>query len=206
MGIIEEANALPIEGLRAECLHPFPNSCTFNDPRNGVSYTVTLESYSSLSPADLKACFSLIQETSADMYRNSSTGWSPAKKRKEMALPDMRYLIVKRRQSNTSQSDGDKAIGSIQESCSTTPDRRKDQSAEPSNVGAFLSFMLTYEDGHEVVYCYELHVSIALRCCGLGKKLIGMMEDIGRRIGVEKAMLTVFLENDGAVKFYHRSG
>lgn len=73
-------------------------------------------------------------------------------------------------------------------------------------VEGFLSFMLTYEDGHEVVYCYEIHLKPVLRGNGVGKQLIGMMEEVGRKAGVAKAMLTVFVENGGALRFYEKLG
>lgn len=94
-----------------------------------------------------------------------------------MRLPDLRYLVVK--------------------SGAATP---------ADEVEAFLSFMMTYENGHEVIYSYEIHLSEHLRGCGLGKHLMGIMEAVGRKVGVEKAMLTVFLENEGGLKFYERLG
>lgn len=73
-------------------------------------------------------------------------------------------------------------------------------------VEGFLSFMLTYEDGYEVVYCYEIHLKPLLRGNGVGKQLIGMMEEAGKKAGVAKAMLTVFVENTGALDFYTKLG
>ena len=65
-----------------------------------------------------------------------------------------------------------------------------------------MSFMLTIEDGVEVIYCYEIHLDECVRGQGLGKKLMGMLEEAGRRAGVAKAMLTVFRRNVDAVGFY----
>ncbi|KAL9123122.1 MAG: hypothetical protein Q9187_000311 [Circinaria calcarea] len=101
-------------------------------------------------------------------------GWSPSKKRKEMRLPDLRYLLVK------SESD--------------------------SPPEAFLSFMLTYEDGHEVIYCYEIHLSPHLQRSGLGKRLMQIVEGMGRVAELEKAMLTVFTGNQDALGFYGKLG
>ncbi|MCJ1322340.1 hypothetical protein MMC15_007688 [Xylographa vitiligo] len=70
----------------------------------------------------------------------------------------------------------------------------------------FLSFMLTYEDGEEVIYVYEVHFAEALRKRGLGRLLMGLVEEVGRKVGVEKAMLTVFVANRGARSFYERLG
>ena len=69
-----------------------------------------------------------------------------------------------------------------------------------------MSFMLTYEDDHEVIYCYEIHLAPSLRRCGLGRHLMGIMEDVGRAVRVEKLMLTVFVANTGGMDFYHRLG
>ncbi|MCJ1419673.1 hypothetical protein MMC32_006029 [Xylographa parallela] len=70
----------------------------------------------------------------------------------------------------------------------------------------FLSFMLTYEDGKEVIYVYEVHFAETLRKGGLGKLLMGLAEVVGRKVAVEKAMLTVFVANEGARTFYERLG
>lgn len=110
----------------------------------------------------------------------SSIGWNPAAKRREMRLPDLRYLLLK------------------------TEDPR--EKGKEGLVQGFASFMLTYEDGREVVYLYEIHLSSRLRGRGLGRKLVGVVEEVGRRAGVEKAMLTVFVVNEGARGFYEGLG
>lgn len=69
-------------------------------------------------------------------------------------------------------------------------------------VHGFCSFMLTYEDGFAVVYIYEIHLAEPLLGIGLGKHLIGIVEAIGRSVGVDKSMLTVFRSNEKAVKVY----
>ncbi len=128
-----------------------------------------------LTMNSLEQCLRLIEATSADDYRNSEIKWSLSKKRKEMHLPDMRYVIL--------YGDSDK----------------------PTLAG-FVSFMITYEDGHEVVYCYEIHLTEKWQRRGLGKKLMTVVEEVGRRVGVEKSMLTVFKSNEQAVKMYQSLG
>ena len=73
-------------------------------------------------------------------------------------------------------------------------------------IGGFLSFMVTYEDGVEVLYCYELHMAPVLQRMGLGKQLIGLYEEIGRNVGLGKGMLTVFKSNQTALRFYGKLG
>lgn len=113
-------------------------------------------------------------------YTASTTGWSPQKKKKEMKLPEMKYLLLR---------GGDGGDG-----------------GQKQGVLGFLSFMVTYEDGKEVLYCYEIHLDSTARGCGLGKELMGRFEDIGRHIGLEKAMLTVFRSNEKALGFYGKLG
>lgn len=85
----------------------------------------------------LEMCLQLIESTSGEDYRNSEIKWSRSKKRKEMLLPDMRYVIL--------------LVGSIHSS---------NEEAKPTLAG-FVSFMITYEDGQEVIYCYEIHLAEA---------------------------------------------
>lgn len=146
-----------------------------------MNYTLDLYSAASIPTADFEACFALIEFTSSGAYKGSSVGWAEGKKRKEMKLPDMRYLIVRNMDTKWTEDDSGKR-----------------------NVLGFLSFMVTYEDGKEVAYCYEIHLQPTAQGLGLGRKLMLTMEDIGRRIGLEKAMLTVFKSNTRALDFYQR--
>lgn len=140
----------------------------------------------SIPPADFEACFALIELTSSRAYDASSAGWCPNKKRKEMKLPDMRYLIAHRGSRNAAPETSAEAQGEM--------------------ILGFLSFMVTYEDGKEVIYCYEIHLSPSAQGLGLGGLLMRTLEDIGGRVGLEKAMLTVFKSNSKALRFYERLG
>ncbi|KAL8846962.1 MAG: hypothetical protein Q9221_007975 [Calogaya cf. arnoldii] len=170
--IIEDANGLPLANYRARLLPARLDPIPPNAQAQG-SYSISFESSSTIPAVDFEACFDLIASSSADAYAASSIGWSPVKKRKEMKLPDLRYLLLR---NTTAQIQG------------------------------FLSFMLTYEDGYEVVYCYELHLAPVVQRQGLGKHLMGLMETVGSKAEVAKSMLTVFVKNDAALKFYERLG
>lgn len=143
-------------------------------------YLIRLNTASNIRPEDLEACFKLVERTSSLDYKTSSVGWSAAKKRQEMADPDVKYLLL-------TTSDG----------VSFTPAYR---------VHGFLSFMLTREDELPVIYCYEVHLWPSLRGRGIGRKLMGLMEDIGKQAGVQGSMLTVFTKNETAKKMYERMG
>jgi len=127
----------------------------------------------------LGQCLWLIESTSGQDYRNSESKWSASRKRKEMRFPDMRYVILVE----------DQGVGQ----------------AEP-RVAGFVSFMITYEDGREVVYCYEIHLAEPYQGKGLGKRLMRVVEEVGRKVGVEKSMLTVFSANRRAIKMYEGLG
>ncbi len=83
----------------------------------------------------MDACFSLIESSSGDDYRNSSAGWHPEAKRKEMRSPGLRYVLVAR--------DGG--------------------GGRDAAVDGFTSLMPTFENGEPVVYCYEIHLSAGLQ-------------------------------------------
>ena len=70
----------------------------------------------------------------------------------------------------------------------------------------FISFMVTYEDGYEVLYIYEIHLDPEYQGKGLGKGLMLIAERTARNIGLEKVMLTVFRSNTRAIGFYERLG
>lgn len=132
------------------------------------------EDASTISKPVLESCLDLIEHTSAHDYRNSEAGWSRIKKRKEMKLPDMKYIIFK---------------------------------DEPSQeVAGFVSFMVTYEDGFQVIYVYEIHLAAEWQAQGLGKSLIMAVEAIGKIVALDKIMLTVFKANHRAVEWYLKLG
>jgi N-alpha-acetyltransferase 40 len=118
-------------------------------------------------------CLELVELTSRAHYEASEIKWSSTKKRKEMELPDMKYLIATDRE------------GSVQ---------------------GFVSFMVTYEDGYEVVYIYEIHFAPNWQGKGMGKRLMAVVEDIAHNVGVAKVMLTVFRANDRAISWYFTLG
>jgi ribosomal protein S18 acetylase RimI-like enzyme len=145
-----------------------------------VTLIGTCDSLTAENEGLLEQCLQLIKSTSAEDYRNSEMKWSVYKKRKEMHLPDMRYLIL--------------------------VENNADPSVMEPKVAGFVSFMITYEDGKQVVYCYEIHLNSPWQGKGIGKKLMAIVERIGRRVGMEKSMLTVFKTNARAVKMYESIG
>ncbi|KAJ5498133.1 Acyl-CoA N-acyltransferase [Penicillium expansum] len=175
---------------------------------------VDVYSAATISAADLEACLELIEQTSSEAYMASPAGWSRTKKRKEMKLPDMKYLILRDTPDSSDsngQVPGEKQIDIADKNAPSPSSKESDESISSSgaaslNVLGFLSFMVTYEDGKEVVYCYEIHLSPKARGRGVGNLLMSQMEGIGRAVGLEKSMLTVFKSNEIARRFYDRLG
>ncbi|KAF3387601.1 hypothetical protein F1880_000835 [Penicillium rolfsii] len=207
--LVERTNKLTIEEFTSCFVSPLITA-NQKDTENNILDKKTslpaeppqLDVYSAatISHADLEACLDLVEFTSGADYASSAVGWSRPKKRKEMKLPDMKYLILRgdaRHVSNASQRDD--PAESDKPSSSSGP-------GDQANVLGFLSFMVTYEDGKEVVYCYEIHLSPRARGRGLGVLLMTQMEEIGRLIGLKKAMLTVFKCNTTARRFYEKAG
>ncbi|KAL3487529.1 GNAT family acetyltransferase Nat4 [Aspergillus germanicus] len=149
---------------------------------SAYKYTLDIYTAATIPTTDLNACFKLIELTSSAAYKSSSAGWSPKEKREEMKLPDMKYMILRRAVSDGGESEG------------------------PGDFTGFLEYMVTYEDGYEVLYCYEIHLTPESQGQGLGEELMARFERVGARIGLEKAMLTVFKSNRRAMTFYERMG
>ena len=144
-------------------------------------YILRFTTSAMIEMSDLNACLDLIALTSSADYKASSMGWSPAKKKAEMLLDDMKYLLWSKKEDSM-------------------------PSLPTSRVEGFLSFMLTYEDHIPVVYCYEIHLKPILQGRRIGRMLMETMENVGRQAGVRKAMLTVFTSNKAARVCYKRMG
>ena len=73
-------------------------------------------------------------------------------------------------------------------------------------VAGFISFMVTYEDGKEVVYIYEIHLVPEWQSQGLGRRMMHIAEAFAQNVKVSKVMLTVFRANEKAVDWYLKQG
>jgi ribosomal protein S18 acetylase RimI-like enzyme len=203
---VERTNALSLEDFLARYIDPThlqlraPPTASRTDGHGQdiPQYQVQIHTADTILEPDFESCFALIEQTSVADYSTSSTGWSPSKKRKEMRLPDMRYMVLR------STSDYYTPANGTAEKQEQEDKEGPKQRTPP--VAGFLSFMTTYEDGKEVLYCYEVHVNPSLQGSGLGGQLMHLFEEIGRRIGLEKGMLTVFRANAGALRFYEQLG
>lgn len=129
-----------------------------------------------------------------------------------MKAREMKYLLLRGRGKSKSESEGiatavhDAAAENGDGAGAAEPAAGPEPEPEPEDEGTiqgFCSFKLTYEETcSAVLYIYELHLVASLRSSGLGSMLMSTVETIGRQIGVKKAMLTCFVENVHARRFY----
>ncbi|KAK5013403.1 N alpha-acetyl-transferase, partial [Cryomyces antarcticus] len=201
--IITAANALPSSTFRSLYLAPLSlPSTSVSAPSN---LTISFSYSSDLSRQDLLACFRLVESTSKEDYAASSRRWKPRAKLREMGEVGMRYLIVR----ETERTTAPLSPSSSTSSSSAAADNKHTDAADQQTdtpILAFLSFHLLYEDARPVLYVYELHLSAPLRRLGLGTHLLSLAQRIAASVGVAKTMLTVFVSNAGAVRFYERCG
>ncbi|KAJ7110143.1 acyl-CoA N-acyltransferase [Mycena epipterygia] len=71
---------------------------------------------------------------------------------------------------------------------------------------AFTAFRFEFEEGQNIVYCYDLQVSKTAQRHGLGRTLMNHLAKIGADFRLDKIMLTVFKANTRALKFYDDFG
>lgn len=190
-GIIDQVNALSLTEFRHKFWPPDASKAVgATSVYKDVLLLLELQSSGTLPQETFDLCYDIIHSTSSEQYAASSLGWHPIKKQREMRLPDLKYitLMKTRNLSDHAQMLKEYFTGFVRP------------------IDGFLSFMFTYEDGIDVIYCYELHLQERYQGKGLGKCLMRLMEDIGKKAGVKKAMLTVFRANEAARGFYKTLG
>ncbi|KAL7962022.1 acetyltransferase [Trichoderma compactum] len=92
---IATANEKTDEDFIKDYIKPSQEWKTWTHPLTRKSYSLEFLSSRELSKDDFRTCFGIIETTSGADYKNSSVGWHPAMKRKEMKSPDLRYILVK---------------------------------------------------------------------------------------------------------------
>ena len=203
--LITAANALPLAAFTAAYIPAALRSRTARDAP-AAPFALALHSTATLAPADVDALVALVEETSGADYAASGAGWARARKAAEMDVPAMRFLLVhpdppaSPLHSDVSASDVSASGGSGD---GAPP---AEECGLAARAAGFLSFTLSVEAGEPVLYVYELHLRAWARGRGLGAWLLAVAEEVGRRVGVAKAMLTVFATNARAEALYRRRG
>ncbi|KAJ3488869.1 hypothetical protein NLG97_g6106 [Lecanicillium saksenae] len=198
--MIAAANKLTNEEFTDEYIKPSDESWpTWTHPKTAAKYSMSLRSPEDMSDAELEACYDIVENTSGKDYRGASVGWHPEAKRAEMRSAGLRYILVKRTR-DARGDDGDHAEA-VNEGI------RRDETGPGGDIRAFTSFMPTFEDNQPVIYCYEIHLLPDMAKTGLGKLLMGHVTAAADRIEtLEKTMLTCFVSNAHARRFYENLG
>jgi GNAT superfamily N-acetyltransferase len=170
-----------------------------------------------LSKDDLLSCFNIIEFTSGADYKNSSVGWHPASKKKEMRSPDLRYILVK--------DEG----GTVKGFTSLMPLFENHEPVvycyevhllpelqgqvfpfKPFLHFQFLSVLLSFRRiANSMVMNFIEANFLHLRASrsGLGKHLMNFLITIAENIpSTKKVMLTCFISNINGLKFYEKIG
>ncbi|KAL6876583.1 acetyltransferase [Trichoderma novae-zelandiae] len=92
---IAAANDKTDEEFIRDYLKPSPGWTTWTHPLTQKPYSLEFTSSHGLTKDDFRSCFDIIELTSGADYRDSSVGWRPSVKNKEMRSPDLRYILVK---------------------------------------------------------------------------------------------------------------
>ncbi|TGO56958.1 hypothetical protein BCON_0071g00120 [Botryotinia convoluta] len=221
------ACAKSLEDFERDYMPPRPSYALYNtspksEDEEVKSYKLGLYKPSTLRREDLTACLELVEMTSGKHYRESKGGWNGRRKRREMELWDLRYLVVREvgvgigegegewedDKDEDGDTEGEENRGDSEEvKEEIILEERGEEGEGGGEIKGFMSFMPTFEDGIKVVYLYEIHLMDELRGTGLGTHLMSLLTNIARAIpGVEKTMLTCYTANEAALKFYRKLG
>ncbi|APA07233.1 hypothetical protein SS1G_04033 [Sclerotinia sclerotiorum 1980 UF-70] len=214
---ITTACAKSLEDFERDYMPPRSSYALYTPPPKkdvpAKSYKIDLYKADTLHAKDLTACLNLIEKTSGRHYRGSKLGWNGMRKRREMGLLDLRYLVVRESVGGGAWEDVDEGedvcIGEAgeEEKGMIVQEQEHGKEKREGEIKGFMSFMPTFEDGFKVIYLYEIHLPEELRSTGLGTHLMTLLTSISRAIpGVEKIMLTCFVANKEALGFYKKFG
>ncbi|KAH6917320.1 acyl-CoA N-acyltransferase [Coprinopsis sp. MPI-PUGE-AT-0042] len=155
-------------------------SCEISSDPDALGIECTVARSSEISNDILHGIYDLWANNMQTLYTNSSFGWKPAEKEKELFASPSRFILAFK--------TGTGERGSIRE------------------LVGFTMFRFEYEDGESLVYCYEIQISPGIQGIGLGRKLMGYLETIGNVYEMDKIMLTVLKANQKAFQFYEKYG
>ncbi|KAF8807471.1 hypothetical protein BYT27DRAFT_7099792 [Phlegmacium glaucopus] len=123
-----------------------------------------------------QAVWALFETNMHDLYLNSSLGWDPKAKQKELFHSKSRFILV---------DSTDLTIPQLL---------------------AFSMFRFDDEEDEVVLYCYEVQVATTAKRMGIGKKLMNELTILAGVFNMEKILLTVFKANTNAMQFYKHIG
>jgi len=128
---------------------------------------------------ELKKIMVDMVESALKSYYESAWGWSRDDKMKELFTRDAHFIIIR---NNTNDN----------------------------NIVGFAMYRFLWDDDEEpefpCLYLMELNILSECRGHGIGKYIIDLLFKIQNRWNLWKVMLTCFIENEPAMKFYMKLG
>lgn len=154
---------------------------------------------SSLSTSQLESCLKILQDNMETLYQQSEWGWNLDEKRHELLHEHARFILVMK-----NDTEGD-----IKDSKNSSTADPSASNNETKIVVAFCHIRFDWDDDEQptepVVYVYELQIHSDYQRRGMGQVLMNqVLPHIGRRVQLNKCMLTVFHHNDAAMHFYRQ--
>ncbi|WWC88503.1 uncharacterized protein L201_003414 [Kwoniella dendrophila CBS 6074] len=185
--------------------------------KDGQMYEVSLVKSENLSSKAQDAIFRLFDDNMLALQRNSSFPYTEQSKREELFDPDARYVLIRRPSPSFSASKNDSNAPRITTSNGKAKGKGKGKDKEvqidltQEELMGFCGFRFDTEEtlssrDAEVVYCYEVQISLKSRGMGLGKTLLDVLKSIGKRRQLDKIMLTCLKNNESALAFYAKQG
>lgn len=178
--------------------------------RDGSKYRLEAVHSLSLSARAQDAIFHLCHANIAPLAEGSSLSYAEKDKREELFDPSTRFLLLLKPPGTSSPTQ------EVPPMPGALPSRKgKARAGEldfsPDRLLGFTSWRFDTEEtlgtrDAEVVYCYEVHLVQSVRGQGLAKMLMDRLEEVGRRRGMDKVMLTCLRANTTALDFYARQG
>jgi ribosomal protein S18 acetylase RimI-like enzyme len=173
-----------------------------------------------LDSFDREQLFAMYEKNMMAHYQ-ANGGWNAGQKRAELFHSMSRYFIV-----YASNEDGNTDLAPpvacvdqnvdlkvpaaqpmVAESVASA---RLSASTSGQEILAFAAFRFEWDDDEEpdfpVLYVYEMQVSSAWQGHGFGGQLMALVLKVSDRLKMTKVMLTCFVSNTGAMKFYKDLG
>ncbi|WVN85141.1 uncharacterized protein L203_100283 [Cryptococcus depauperatus CBS 7841] len=169
---------------------------------NGNPYSIVLLSSSHLSRETKEILFTILDQNMYLLQSKSSFPYTKTEKMAEMFDSDSRFLLL-----------FNSHIDITSQSCPLhDPSLKRSGSWQKGGeIAGFAEFRFDTEEtlsdrDAEVVYLYEIQFLQTMRGQGIARKMMGIVEEIGKRAEMEKVMLTCLKSNQGALEFYKKLG
>ena len=156
-----------------------------------------------LTPLEKEEMFNLFEINMKQQYLQN-WGWNPLEKRNEMFHPMNRFLCV---YESTEEMKGEGGEDGVVDK---TIFELKQIPYSERKLVAYTMFRFDWDDEeepeHPVLYCYELQVCSTFQGDRIGRILMEQLINISEKLKLWKVLLTCFVSNSGALKFYRSIG